>query len=83
MRKLYRSRDDKILSGLLGGFAQMFSIDSSLLRLGFVVVTFITGYVPLALAYIIGSVIVPLAPTQEQSDTEEQSPTPEQPSSSD
>ena len=66
MNRLYRSREDKILFGLLGGLAGFLSVDPSLLRLGFLVVTFFTGCLPLTLIDLVGRLIVPLAPVQER-----------------
>ena len=72
MNRLYRSREDKILFGLLGGLAGFLSVDPSLLRLGFLLVTFFTGCLPLTLVYLIGRLIVPLAPVQEREGIESQ-----------
>ena len=48
VRKLYRSSHDKMIAGICGGFAEMFSIDSTLIRLGVVFLGLITAIVPLA-----------------------------------
>jgi len=61
-KKLYRSQNNKILTGLLGGLAEYFDLDASLIRLGFIVLVVLTGIVPFVLAYIIGALVVPLDP---------------------
>lgn len=58
-KKLQRSRRDRMLSGVLGGFAQFFGIDSSLLRVIFVVATLFSLGVPGVLAYLLAWAIIP------------------------
>lgn len=43
MKKLYKSRTDKKIGGVCGGLAEYFEIDSSLVRLGWVVLTLAGG----------------------------------------
>ena len=62
VKKLYRSRKDKMIAGICGGFGEMHSIDPTLLRLGVVFVGIITGVVPLVVVYIIAWIIIPEAP---------------------
>ena len=61
IKKLYRSRTDKILFGVCGGIAQYFHIDASLVRLLFVLLTFASGLG--IVLYIIGAIIIPEEPT--------------------
>lgn len=42
-RKLRRSRDDRILSGLCGGLGEFFGVDPILFRVGFVLLAFAGG----------------------------------------
>ncbi|MDH7515587.1 MAG: PspC domain-containing protein [Bacteroidota bacterium] len=42
-KKLYRSRRDRIIAGVAGGLAEYFEVDPVLVRLIFVVLTFIHG----------------------------------------
>lgn len=44
MNKLYRSRTDRMISGVAGGLAQYLRIDSTLVRLGFVLLAFADGF---------------------------------------
>jgi len=48
-----------MLAGVCGGLAEYFNIDSSLLRLIWVLVVIFTGFFPGVLAYIIAALIVP------------------------
>lgn len=59
MKKLYRSPDNKVLAGILGGLGEYFEVDPVLLRLGFVFLLLVTAFVPGALAYLAALFIVP------------------------
>ncbi len=60
-KKLYRSRDDRMLTGLCGGIAHYFGVDSTLVRIAFVLFEFLTAGL-LIIGYIIVAIIVPKAP---------------------
>jgi phage shock protein C len=64
MKKLYRSQKDKQIAGICGGLGEMFSIDSTLIRLAFVFIGLATGMVPIIVAYVVGWIIIPIAPSQ-------------------
>ncbi|GAB4290128.1 MAG: PspC domain-containing protein [Ignavibacteriaceae bacterium] len=59
-KKLYRSRKDKMIAGIAGGLAEYFDIDSSLVRVIFVVTLFMGGGG--LLAYIILWIVIPEEP---------------------
>jgi phage shock protein C len=61
-KKLYRSRNDKMLAGICAGLARYFELDPTLVRLGMVVAALISmgGGV---LFYLIAWLIVPQEPT--------------------
>lgn len=61
MNKLYRSRTDHKITGLCGGLAEAFGIDSTLLRLVFVVTAFFSGGVIIPL-YLIATLVIPSEP---------------------
>lgn len=61
MKRLYRSRDERMIAGVAGGIAQYFSIDPTLVRLAFVGFTLAGGGSGL-LAYLILAVLMPLEP---------------------
>lgn len=60
MKRLYRSRTERMLGGVAGGLAQYFSIDPSLVRLLWVIVGLWAGFG--LLAYIIAWIIIPEEP---------------------
>ena len=59
-KKLYKSSTDKKLAGVCGGIAEYFDIDSTLVRLGWVVFSLLGGSG--LLAYIIAAIIMPDRP---------------------
>lgn len=59
MKKLYRSKKDRQIAGVCGGLGDYFSVDSTLIRLGWILFTFMTGILPLILAYIIAAIVIP------------------------
>ncbi len=58
-RKLYRSKNDKILAGIFGGLGEYFDIDSNLLRLIGLLFFIFTGFVPFLIIYFISMFIIP------------------------
>ena len=64
MKKLYRSQKDKMIAGICGGLGEMFEIDSTLIRLALVFIGLATGILPIIVAYIVGWIIIPIAPSQ-------------------
>lgn len=67
MKKLYLSDTDKKLTGLCGGIGEYFEVDSSLIRLAWVIITLLTGIVPGILAYIVAAMVVPKQPEVKKS----------------
>lgn len=59
-KKLYRSRSERMVSGVCGGLAEYFDIDPTVVRLLFVAGTLIGG--PGLIAYLICMVLMPLEP---------------------
>jgi phage shock protein C len=59
MKRIYRSQEDRKIGGILGGLGELFDIDPTLLRLLFVFIGLATGVIPLAVAYLIGWIIIP------------------------
>jgi phage shock protein PspC (stress-responsive transcriptional regulator) len=57
--KLFRSRTDRKIGGVLGGVAVYFGIDASLARVGYVVLTLLTGFWLGFFAYVVAMAIVP------------------------
>lgn len=61
-KHLYRSQKNKVVAGIFGGIGNYFSIDPIILRLGYVLLTAISGFLPCIIAYIIAMFIVPKMP---------------------
>lgn len=58
-KKLYRSEDNKILAGVIGGMGEYFNVDPVVLRVLYVLLTVFTGVVPGIVAYILAVLVVP------------------------
>ena len=59
MKKLFRSRENRMICGVCGGVAEYFNIDPTLVRLGWVLVaacSFGTGII----AYFVAAIIMPM-----------------------
>jgi phage shock protein C len=59
-RALFRSRDDRMIAGVAGGLAEMWDLDSSLVRIVWAILVPFTGGFAL-LVYIVMAVVVPEA----------------------
>ncbi|MDR6224630.1 PspC domain-containing protein [Desmospora profundinema] len=59
MRRLYRSREDRMIAGVCGGIGQTYNIDPALIRILFVVLLIFSGFFPFGLAYLLMIWIVP------------------------
>ena len=59
-KKLYKSNTDNKIAGVCGGIAEYFNLDSTLVRLGWVVFSLLGGSG--LLAYIIAAIIMPDRP---------------------
>jgi phage shock protein PspC (stress-responsive transcriptional regulator) len=61
-RRLYRSRRDRKVAGVLGGIADYWNLDPSLVRMVYVIATILTGFVPLMFIYLVMMFVVPEEP---------------------
>ncbi|RSL30775.1 PspC domain-containing protein [Salibacterium salarium] len=59
MKKLVRSRSDRMLAGVCGGMANYFGVDPTLVRIITVILFFITAVFPVPIAYIVLAMIMP------------------------
>ncbi|MBR3015647.1 MAG: PspC domain-containing protein [Clostridia bacterium] len=57
MKKLYRSSTNKMVAGVCGGIGEYFEIDPTLVRLGFVALSFLAGGG--LFVYILAAIIIP------------------------
>ena len=58
VKKLYRSRKDKMIAGICGGFGELYHLDPTLIRLAYALITIMTGGIAI-LVYILGWIIIP------------------------
>ncbi len=58
IKKLYRSRDDRIILGVCGGMGEYFEIDSWIIRIFFMAFTFLNGFS--IVLYLILAILIPL-----------------------
>jgi phage shock protein PspC (stress-responsive transcriptional regulator) len=59
-RRLYRSRDDRVIGGVCGGLGEYFDIDAVLIRIAFVLLVFAGGAG--VLAYVLCWIFIPDVP---------------------
>lgn len=65
-KKLYRSRSDKVLTGLAGGIADYFGVDSTVVRIILVLLEFFTAGL-FIIIYLIIALFVPKEPSESTS----------------
>ena len=61
-KRLYRSRGDVKVAGVLAGIAEYFGFDPSWVRIAYVIATGVTMVVPLTALYLVMAFVVPKAP---------------------
>jgi phage shock protein C len=59
-RRLYKSRTDRMIDGVCGGFAEFLGVDSTLVRLGFVFLGFLGGLG--IVLYLVAMIVMPTSP---------------------
>jgi phage shock protein C len=59
-RALRRSPDQKMIAGVLGGFAEYFELDPTLLRVVYVVLSILSAAFPGILVYVILWIVIPM-----------------------
>ncbi|NHJ86680.1 MAG: PspC domain-containing protein [Asgard group archaeon] len=62
-RLLFRSRDDYMIAGVLGGLAYYWKMDSTLLRFLFLLISLLTGGLSI-IAYLILMKAIPIEPEE-------------------
>lgn len=60
-RRLFRSRNQKVIAGVCGGLAEYFNLDPTWIRLIFILLSLL-GLGTFIIVYIIFWIIVPIAP---------------------
>ena len=58
-KRLFRSKNDRMLAGICGGIAQYMDVDPTIVRLIFALASFFTVVFPGVLIYLIMWIVVP------------------------
>lgn len=61
-KKLYRSKNDKMLCGVLGGLAEYLNVDATLVRILYAALSVFSAGFPCIVLYIICAIVIPEAP---------------------
>lgn len=61
-KRLYRSKKENMIAGVLGGLSEYFDADPAIVRLLYILLALVTGVVPFVIAYIIAVIIIPFPP---------------------
>lgn len=58
MKRLYRSSENKVFSGVIGGIGEYFGVDPVILRIIWVAIVIFTAGFPGIIVYLIASLII-------------------------
>jgi phage shock protein C len=62
-KKLYKSDDNKVIFGVMGGLGEYFDVDPVVFRIAYTAFSFFTGIAPGILAYVLMAIVMPSKPT--------------------
>ncbi|MDT3393650.1 PspC domain-containing protein [Latilactobacillus curvatus] len=69
-KRLYKSTNNRMISGVMGGIAEYFNIDPTLVRILYVVFSMFSAAFPGIVVYIILAMVIPERPRQSKHDSE-------------
>lgn len=58
VKKLRLSKEDKVISGLVGGLGEYFAVDATMLRVLTIIVAAVSGFLPMIIAYFVAAIVV-------------------------
>ncbi len=58
-KKLYKSKDNKVIWGVIGGIGEYFEVDPVILRVGYILISVFTAIFPGLIAYILIALVIP------------------------
>ena len=61
-KRVYRSKENRVCAGVLGGLGEYFEIDPVILRVIWLAITIFTGFVPGIVVYILAIFVMPIGP---------------------
>ncbi|KPJ71864.1 hypothetical protein AMJ50_00035 [Parcubacteria bacterium DG_74_3] len=62
MKKLYKSKENKVWCGVIGGIGEYLNVDPVILRVIWILIVVFTGFFPGLIAYLFVALIVPKKP---------------------
>ena len=65
-KKLYRSKEDRIIAGIFGGLGDYAQVDPNVLRLLGLVIFIFTAGMPFLIAYFIAIFIIPVKESKDE-----------------
>jgi phage shock protein C len=65
VKRLYRSRTNRMVAGVCGGLGEYLRLDPTVVRLAIALLTVLTGFLPVVVFYIVMMIIVPESPAGE------------------
>lgn len=64
MKKLYKTKESRVFSGVIGGIGEYINVDPVILRIAWVAIVAFTAFIPGIIVYIIAIFIVPEKPKE-------------------
>ncbi len=61
-KRLYRSKDNRVVFGVLGGLGEYFNVDPVILRVAYIVISAFSWFVPGIVAYVLMAIVIPERP---------------------
>jgi phage shock protein C len=58
-KRLYRSRTNRVISGVFGGLGEYLNTDPNILRIAWIIITVFTGFIPGIIVYLLAALIIP------------------------
>lgn len=65
-RKFRRSTNDKLVAGVLGGVANYYNLDPTVVRIVWLLILGFTGFIPGILTYLVAAIIIPAESRKKQ-----------------
>jgi len=61
-KKLYRSVKNRVVAGVCGGLGEFFEIDANLIRIGVIILSVASAFIPILIVYVACALLIPLEP---------------------
>jgi len=62
MKKLHKSNENKVFSGVIGGIGEYFNVDPVVLRVGWILLVIFTAFMPGLISYLFAAFVIPKKP---------------------